>query len=167
MLNDYEIVDVILPLDSIIAGRGILYQEAGFRVISAGSNWDPKFLCRWVNLVSSYQTISTSHLGSHVFYGLAIQRKIQWILDEKLNPPPKIDEKTGRVRPTMEPFQEALALLKNLQQNSSKMHFDTKFWFGSSVKDELSKSRELLKNVYHLSHIKQFSVLRPNLKQLV
>jgi hypothetical protein len=167
MLSDFEIVDVILPLDSIIAGRGILYQDAGFRVISAGSVLDPKFLCRWVNLVSTYQTMSTSHLGSHVFYGLAIRRKIHWILDEKLNPPPKIDDKTGTVRPVMEPFPEALALLKTLHQNSSKTQFDTNFWFGSSINGELSESKERLKDVYNLSKIKQFSVLRPNLKRLI
>ena len=45
--GDYELVDVMLPLDSIVAGRGVLFQEAGFKVISAGSIWDPRFLCRW------------------------------------------------------------------------------------------------------------------------
>lgn len=163
--NDYEKIDVMLPIDSIIAGRGVPFQQAGFKVISAGSIWDTKFLCRWINLVSNYGTISTSHLGSHLFYGLLMKREVIWLSSEKLVLPRKIDNH-GNLRPVMEPFPETVELLDKLKKPMKNLDFDSEFWFGSRPGQELADTVERLEKIYKYSLKYKFFPFRPSLREL-
>lgn len=163
--NDYEKIDVMLPIDSIIAGRAVPFQQAGFKVVSAGSIWDTKFLCRWINLVSNYGTISTSHLGSHLFYGLLMNREVIWLSSNKLVLPRKID-KHGNLRPVMEPFPEAVELLDRLKKPIRKLGFDAEFWFGSRPRQELADTLASLEHIYKYSLKYKFFPFRPNLREI-
>jgi hypothetical protein len=67
-----NIIDISLPAYDIHIGRHLKYVNEGFTVVSSGHIFDPYFLSRFVNLVTSYSTIATSDLGSHIFYSAAL-----------------------------------------------------------------------------------------------
>ena len=65
-------IDVSLQISDISLGRHLIYQKHGFRVVSSGHRFDPRFLSRFVNLVTSYEQVASSEIGSHLFYTAAI-----------------------------------------------------------------------------------------------
>lgn len=107
-------------------------------------------------MVSNYGTISTSHLGSHLFYGLLMKREVIWLSSEKLVLPRKIDNH-GNLRPVMEPFPETVELLDKLKKPMKNLDFDSEFWFGLGPGQELADTVESLENIYKYSLKYKFS----------
>lgn len=61
-------IHISMQSDDILLGRNEIYESRGFRVVSSGHRHDPYFLSRFVNLVSRYNQVATSEIGSHIFY---------------------------------------------------------------------------------------------------
>ena len=49
-------------------GRYKPYEEAGFRIVCAGSTYDPKFIWRHLHLIRSHRYILSTGMGTHVFH---------------------------------------------------------------------------------------------------
>ncbi len=81
MREDNIDIEISLPGIDIFLNRHLVYEKAGFKVVSSGNIFDPYFLSRFINLVSSYDQISTSEIGSHTFYTAALGiRTLFWDL---------------------------------------------------------------------------------------
>jgi hypothetical protein len=167
MHSQYENIDVMLPLDSIISGRAHTYERAGFQVLSAGSTKDSKFLSRWINLVSSYQNVITANLGSHVFYSLAMGKQITWLLGKDFLPPNKIHATSGKTRSPIVLFPEANRLLASLQSPEKDVEFDLRFWMGGELKNNLSETKDRIIEIHKESKKFKTKFFRPNLRPLI
>ena len=74
-------IEISLPGIDIFLNRHLAYENAGFKVVSSGNIFDPYFLSRFINLVSSYDQVATSEIGSHAFYTAALGvRTLFWDL---------------------------------------------------------------------------------------
>ena len=74
-------IEVSLPLLDFEIGRHKKYESYGFKVVSSGHRNDPKFLSRFINLVTSYKQIASAEVGSHLVYSAATGTKtIFWNL---------------------------------------------------------------------------------------
>ena len=52
----------------LIRGKYKPYEEAGFRIVCAGSAYDPKFIWRHLHLIRSHRYILSTGIGTHVFH---------------------------------------------------------------------------------------------------
>ena len=74
-------IEISLPGVDIQLNRHLVYEAAGFNVVSSGHIFDPYFLSRFTNLVTSYKEVATAEAGSHLFYTAALGcRTIFWDL---------------------------------------------------------------------------------------
>ncbi len=71
-------ITVSLPSADILRGRYLLYEKYGFKVVSAGSIFDARFLNRFINLVMGYDQILTSAVGSHMVFARALKKEIRF-----------------------------------------------------------------------------------------
>lgn len=74
-----EEVTVSLIGADIVNGRNNKYEDFGFKVVSSGFNTDPFFLSRFINLASSFRSIVTSEIGSHLFFTAALGYNVKFI----------------------------------------------------------------------------------------
>ena len=119
-------IDISLPSASLRSGRAAVFQKHGFRVVSAGDFRDPKFLSRFVNLVSDYDHILTQTIGSHIFFASAMNKRVTW-LEHDVHPemlvPTKIDSEGNlrqktRIHPKIHAFINLLKLGENTHRAS-------------------------------------------------
>lgn len=74
-----EEVTVSLIGADIVNGRNNKYEDFGFKVVSSGFNTDPFFFSRFINLASSFRSIVTSEIGSHLFFTAALGYNVKLI----------------------------------------------------------------------------------------
>jgi len=167
MHSQYENIDIMFPLDSIISGRAYMYERAGFQVLTAGSIKDPKFLTRWINLVSSYENVITTNLGSHVFYSLTMGKQITWLLGKDFVPPSKVHTTSGKPRAPIILFPEARKLLISLQDPEKQIEFNLAFWMGGELKSNLCETKDRIIEVYEESKKIKAKFFHPSLRSLI
>jgi hypothetical protein len=128
-------VDISLPSASLRSGRSLIYGQHGFRVVSSGDFRDPKFLNRFVNLVSDYEKISTKSIGGHVFYASVMNKKVDW-LGENMEDLflTKVDD-SGNQRTKTKIHPEILSVIKLLQSDMSIYQESKKILGENSVLD--------------------------------
>ena len=76
--SDFEEVVVCLYWRDILLGRAEPYRRHGFRCVTAGHMFDPRFLYRLVEIISSASVVLTDRLGAHVLYAIALERPV-WL----------------------------------------------------------------------------------------
>ena len=52
----------------LVRGRYKPYKDAGFRIVCAGSAYDPKFIWRHLHLIRSHRYILSTGMGTHIFH---------------------------------------------------------------------------------------------------
>jgi hypothetical protein len=76
--DEFEEVVVCLYWRDILLGRAELYRRHGFRCVTAGHIFDPRFLFRLAEIISSASVVLTDSVGSHLLYALALDRPV-WL----------------------------------------------------------------------------------------
>jgi len=119
-------VDISLPSASLRSRRAVIFQKHGFRVVSAGDIRDPKFLNRFVNLVSDYDHILTQTIGSHIFFASAMNKKVTWfghdnhlevLVPTKIDSEGNLRQKT-QIHPKIHAFIDLVKLGENTHLNA-------------------------------------------------
>jgi hypothetical protein len=91
-------IEISLPLLDFEIGRHKKYESCGFKVVSSGHRNDPKFLSRFINLVTSYKQVASAEVGSHLVYSAATGAKtIFWDVGLPLVQP--VDDKKSLTAP--------------------------------------------------------------------
>lgn len=110
-------VDVLLPSNSIRAGRNKDYNHHGLRIITCGDTYDPKFMIRFINIVSSYSRVITNSIGSHLFYAKALGINMELIEGQELMPPVRNLE--NQVRPQLQLFDSVQDFISNITSSTT------------------------------------------------
>ncbi len=76
--HEFEDVAVCLYWRDVLLGRAEPYLRRGFRCVTAGHMFDPSFLFRLVEIISSATVVLTDRLGTHMLYALALDRPV-WL----------------------------------------------------------------------------------------
>jgi hypothetical protein len=76
--SEFDEVIVCLYWRDVLLGRAELYRSHGLRCVTAGHMFDPQFLFRLVEIISSATIVLTDRLGSHLLYALALDRPV-WL----------------------------------------------------------------------------------------
>jgi hypothetical protein len=76
--NEFDEIVVCLYWRDILLGRAEPYRRHGFRCVTAGHIFDPRFLFRLVEIISSAAVVLTDRVGSHLLYALALDRPV-WL----------------------------------------------------------------------------------------
>lgn len=76
--DEFDELVVCLYWRDILLGRAELYRRHGFRCVTAGHIFDPRFLFRLVDIIASASVVLTDSVGSHLLYALALDRPV-WL----------------------------------------------------------------------------------------
>jgi hypothetical protein len=128
-------VDISLPSASLRSGRSLFYANYGFRVVSSGDFRDPKFLNRFVNLVSDYERVSTKSIGSHVFFASVMNKRVDWLGEDMEELIPTKVDLSGNQRSKTKLHPEILTVIKHLQAGTSILEESEKILGRNSVLD--------------------------------
>ncbi|MGH3049413.1 MAG: hypothetical protein ACRDLK_04585, partial [Gaiellaceae bacterium] len=74
--DGFDEVVVCLYWRDVQRGRAELYLRRGFRCVTAGHIFDPRFLFRLAEIIASASVVLTDNLGSHLLYALALERPV-------------------------------------------------------------------------------------------
>jgi hypothetical protein len=76
--REFDEIVVCLYWRDILLGRAEPYLRHGFRCVTAGHIFDPQFLFRLVEIISSAAVVLTDRLGSHLLYSIVLDRPV-WL----------------------------------------------------------------------------------------
>lgn len=72
--GNFETALICLYWTDILAGRATMYEQAGMRVVTAGSRMDPTFLSRLRTLILISTHTASNSVGTHIGYSIALGR---------------------------------------------------------------------------------------------
>jgi hypothetical protein len=73
---DFDDVVVCVYWRDVLLGRADIYLGQGYRCVTAGHMFDPAFLFRLADIVSSASVVATHRFGSHVLYSALLGRPV-------------------------------------------------------------------------------------------
>lgn len=83
-LRDEAEVVVCIYWRDILRGLGTVFEEHGFRCVTAGHAYDQRFLLRLAEILGSASWVFTNEIGTHVLYAAALGRPV-WVASQPVS----------------------------------------------------------------------------------
>jgi hypothetical protein len=99
--DEFAEVVVCLYWRDVLLGRAELYARHGLRCVTAGHMFDPQFLFRLVEIITSASIVLTDRLGSQLLYPLVLDRPV-WLEDSAVDYELAADAPAGTLGPPQE-----------------------------------------------------------------
>lgn len=135
----FDSVLVCLYWKDILRGVHRRYGAEGFRCVTAGHIYDPKFMPRQRSILEAGAAVLTNQLGSHVGYAIHLGKPVQLLHAEVVQTAEKtrmLEQSTAKTRLDVDRFRAAFAPPPE-GITSAQLELIEKYWGLSAVKNPM------------------------------